>query len=84
MGEEDARTAKAHYAEIQAQLQALCMQNEELHSALQEQQEIVATERLRGDRRSRAQTQEFANLTVELWAGRRWPGVQWESGNPSG
>ena len=35
-------------------------------------------ERIRGDRHARAQTQEFANLTVELLVGRRGPEVQWE------
>ena len=78
LGEEDAHTAEARYPEIQAQLQALRQQNEELQRALQEQQEIAATKRLRGDRRSRAQTQEFTNLTVELLAGRRGPEVQWD------
>ena len=39
---------------------------------------MVATERLRADRHSRAQTQEFANLTVELLAGRQGPDVQLE------
>ena len=35
-------------------------------------------ERLRGDRRSRAQTQEFSNLTTELLAGQRGPETQLE------
>ena len=39
---------------------------------------VVAAERVRADRRSRARTQEFANLTVELLAGRRGPEVQLE------
>ena len=37
----------------------------------QEQQNIVEIEHLRANSRSRAQTQEFANLTAELLAGRR-------------
>ena len=45
-------------------------------SALGEQQELVASERLCGDRRARAQIQEFANLTAELLAGRQGPTVQ--------
>ena len=45
---------------------------------VQEQQEQVATKRLRVDRRSRGQTQEFANLTVELLAGQQGPDVQLE------
>ena len=55
-------------------------QNEELIRNLQESQNIAATERVRADRRSRAQTQEFANLTVELIAQqqRQGPEVQFE------
>ena len=49
LGEEDARIAEARYAEVQAQLQALRQQNEELQRALQAQEEIVAAECLRGD-----------------------------------
>ena len=45
---------------------------------LQEQQDMVAIERLHADHMSRAQTQEFANLTAELLAGRRGPEIQWE------
>ena len=45
---------------------------------MQEQQEIAATKRLRGNRRSKVQTQEFANLTTELLAGRGGPEVQWD------
>ena len=54
---------------MEAELQALRQQNEELRGAVREQQEQVATKRLRGDRRSRAQMQEFANLAAELLAG---------------
>ena len=36
------------------------------------------TEWLRGDRRSRAQMQEFANLTAELLAGRQGPEVHFD------
>ena len=39
---------------------------------------MIATERLRADRRSRAQMQEFANLTLELLVGRQGPQVQME------
>ena len=45
---------------------------------LQEQHDIVAMEHLRADHKSRAQTQEFANLTVELLAGQRGPKIQWD------
>ena len=46
--------------------------------ALGEQQDIVVAERLRADRRSHAQMQEFANLTAELLAGREGPAVQFD------
>ena len=47
---------------------------------LQESQNIAAMEHGRADRRSRAQTQEFANLTAELIAQqqRQGPEVQFE------
>ena len=61
---------------MEATLQELQQQNQELQCRLQEQQEIVNTERLHADCRSRAQTQEFANLTAELLAGRRGPELQ--------
>ena len=38
----------------------------------------MATERLRGDRRARAQMQEFANLTAELLAGRQGPELHFD------
>ena len=59
-------------------LQKLQQQNQELQRHLQEQQEIVNTKRLRADRRSRAQTQEFANLTAELLVGQRGPELHME------
>ena len=73
MGEEEAQAAAERYAAMEAEPQALRQRNEELVRAVQEQQEIVATERLRADCRSRAQTQEFANLTMEFLAGRPGP-----------
>ena len=69
VGEEEAQQAAERYATMEAELQALRQRNEELTRAVQEQQEVVATERLWANRRSRAQTQEFANMTVELLAG---------------
>ena len=45
---------------------------------LQEVQNAVATECVRADRRSRAQTQEFANLTAELLAGTQGPQVHFQ------
>ena len=61
---------------MEAELQALRQRNEELIRDLQEQQNIAATECVRADQRSRAQTQEFANLIAELLAGRQGPQVQ--------
>ena len=78
LGEEEAQQAAERYAKMEAELQALRQQNEELARTVQEQQEMVATERLRADRRSRAQTQEFASLTAELLEGRQGPDVQLE------
>ena len=75
MGAEEAQAAAERYAAMEAELQALRQQNEELARTVQEQRDIVETERRRADRRSRAQTQEFANLTVELIAGRQGPEV---------
>ena len=75
LDEAEAQQAAERYAQMEAELQALRQRNEELIHDLQEQQNIVATERLRADRRSKAQTQEFANLTAELLAGRQGPQV---------
>ena len=76
MDEAEAQQAAERYAKMEIELQALRRQNEELMRAMNEQQELVATERLRGDRRSHAQLQEFANLTAELLAGRQGPQLQ--------
>ena len=78
LDEEQARAAEERYARMEATLQELQQQNQELQRRLQEQQEIVNTERLHADHRSRVQTQEFANLTAELLAGRRGPELQME------
>ena len=78
LGEAEAQQAAERYAKMEAELQALRQQNEELRSAVREQQEQVATERLRGDRRSRAQMQDFANLTAELLAERQGPQAHFE------
>ena len=69
MDEAEAQQAAERYAKMEENLQALRRQNEELMCALGEQQELVAAERLRADRRARTQMQEFANLTAELLAG---------------
>ena len=78
MDEDQARAVEERYAQMEATLQELRQQNQELMARVQEQENIVATERLRADRRSRAETQEFANLTAELLAGRQGPKVQIE------
>ena len=76
LGEEEAQQVTERYAKMEAELQALRQRNEELVRIVQEQQDLVAAERVKVDRHSRAQTQEFANLTVELLAGRQGPDVQ--------
>ena len=69
MDEAEAQHAAERCAKMEAKLQALQRQNEELMRAFGEQQELVAVEPRRGDRHARAQMQEFANLTAELLAG---------------
>ena len=69
LDEEQVRAAEERYTRMEATLQELQQQNQELQRHLQEQQEVVNTERLCADCRSRAQMQEFANLTAELLAG---------------
>ena len=71
LDEEVACAAQECYATLEAELQALRAQNEELTRGLQEREEVLAAKQLRGDRRAQAQMREFANLTVELLAGRR-------------
>ena len=78
MDEDQARAAEERYAQIEATLQELWQQNQELMARVQEQENIVAIERLRADKRSRAQMQEFANLTAELLVGQQGPKVQIE------
>ena len=73
--EAEAQQAAERYTHMEAELQALRQRNEEIMRDLQEAQNAAATERVRADRRSRAQTQEFANLTAEL-LGRQGPGPQ--------
>ena len=58
LGEEEAQQAAERYAKMEAQPQALRQQNAELARTIQEQQELVAMERVRADCRARAQTQE--------------------------
>ena len=74
--EADAQQAAERYAQMEVELQALQQQNAEIMRELQEAQNAAATERVRADRRSRAQTQEFATLTAELLAARQGPQVQ--------
>ena len=78
LDEEVARAAKERYVALGAKLLALQACNKELTCGLQGQEEVVAAERLWGDRRAQAQMREFANLTAELLAGRRGPKVQME------
>ena len=74
--EADAQQAAERYAQMETELQALQQRNEEIMRELQEAQNAAATERVRADRHSRAQTQEFATLTAELLAARQGPQVQ--------
>ena len=46
LGEEEVQQAAERYAKMEAELQALRQQNEELAYTVQEQQEMVATERV--------------------------------------
>ena len=57
MDEDQARATEERYAQMEATLQKLWQQNRELMARVQEQENIMATERLRADRRSRAQMQ---------------------------
>ena len=76
MDEAEAQHAAERYAKMEENLQALRRQNQELMRAFGEQQDLVAAERLRADRRAPTQMQEFANLTAELLAGRQGLAVQ--------
>ena len=78
MDEDQARAAKERYTQMEVTLPELWQQNQELMARLQEKENIVTTKRLCADRRSRAQTQESANLTAELLVGRQGPKVQIE------
>ena len=49
LDEEAARAEQERYATLEAELQALRAQNEELTCGLQEREEVLAAERLRGD-----------------------------------
>ena len=69
LGAEEVQAIEERYVALEAQLQALRQQNEELTFALQEQQEIATIERIRGNKWSKAQTQEFADLTAKLLLG---------------
>ena len=74
--EADAQQAAERYTPMKAELQALQQRNAEIMRELQEAQNAAVTERIRANRRSRAQTQEFATLTAELLAARQGLQVQ--------
>ena len=57
--EEAARTTEECYAALKAELQAIHQRNEELTHGMREQEEVVAVENLRVDRRAQAQMCEF-------------------------
>ena len=48
LGEEEAQQVAERYAKMEAELQALRQRNEELMCAVQEQQDLVAAERVLG------------------------------------
>ena len=54
--EADAQQAAERYAQMETELQALQQRNAEIMRELQEAQNAAATECVRADRRSRAQT----------------------------
>ena len=56
LGEDEAQAAAERYAQMEAELQALRLRNEELTRTVEQQQDQVEVERRRADRRSRAQT----------------------------
>ena len=60
LDEEASLAAKECYAALGAELQALQARNEGLTCGLQAQEELVAAEWLRGDRRAQAQMRGFA------------------------
>ena len=66
LDEEATRATEERYATLEAELQALRAHNEELTHGLQAQEEVLAAERLWGDRCTQAQMREFTNLTTEL------------------
>ena len=70
LDEEATRAAEECYTALEAELQAMRVHNEELTCGLQEQEAVVVAARLWADRREQAQMRKFANLTVELLAGR--------------
>ena len=76
--EDMVQQAEERYTQMEAELQALQQQNEGLTREVLEQREVVEIERRRADRRSRAQVQDFANLTAELIVGRCRPKIQFE------
>ena len=70
LGEEAARAAEECYVALEVELQAMRVCNDELTCRLQAQEELVAAERLRADRRALPQMRKFTNLMVELLSGR--------------
>ena len=52
LDEEAARAAEELYVALEAEMQVMRQRNEELARGMQEQEEVVAAERLRADRRA--------------------------------
>ena len=70
LGEEEARQAEERFAKLQEEFAQARERNQRLEQEMAVLREQAATEHLRGDRRSRAQAQDMAQLTAELIAGR--------------
>ena len=70
LDEEEARQAEERYNQLLEEVNQARERNQRLERDLAVFQEQAATERIRGDRRSRAQAQDMAQLTAELIAGR--------------
>ena len=70
LGEEEARQAEEQYNKLLEEVNQARERNQRLEQEMAILREQANTERIRGDRRSRAQAQDMAQLTAELIAGR--------------
>ena len=70
LGEEEARQAEEQYNKLLEEVNQARQRNQRLEQEMAVLREQANTERIWGDRRSRAQAQDMAQLTAELIAGR--------------